>query len=269
MCHASIAHAVQERLLASGGAVQASASNLAASTDAFTQRPSPPRAVVDLTHELTPDFPTYEGGPAFEAAPDRPREDALGFEVQRLAYREHVGTHLDAPLHADAAGRSVAEIPVGRLVCPLLVMDIAARAEHDPDEALTPDDIADWMKAHGDIPPGSCVAMHSGWERKLGGPGFRNEDDDGVLHFPGVHPEATAMLIEMNGVVGLASDTLSLDIGASTTFETHFRWLPSGRRGLECVANLGALPPVGATLIVGAPKRRGGTGGPSRVLALL
>jgi kynurenine formamidase len=35
------------------------------------------------------------------------------------------------------------------------------------------------------------------------------------------------------------------------------------------VANLDALPPRGATLIVGGPKIAGATGGPSRLIALV
>jgi kynurenine formamidase len=43
----------------------------------------------------------------------------------------------------------------------------------------------------------------------------------------------------------------------------------SGAWGLECAANLGALPPTGATIVAGAPRIAGGTGGPGRALALL
>ncbi len=42
----------------------------------------------------------------------------------------------------------------------------------------------------------------------------------------------------------------------------HYAWLPSGRWGIECIANLEALPAKGATLIAGAPKIKGATGGP-------
>jgi kynurenine formamidase len=38
---------------------------------------------------------------------------------------------------------------------------------------------------------------------------------------------------------------------------------------VEAAANLAALPPKGATLVVGGPKIRGASGGPSRVLALV
>ena len=48
---------------------------------------------------------------------------------------------------------------------------------------------------------------------------------------------------------------------------TH--WLNQSKWGLENVAGLGQLPARGATIVVGAPKIAGSTGGPSRVLALL
>ena len=69
-------------------------------------------------------------------------------------------------------------------------------------------------------------------------------------------------------MVGIAVDTLSLDHGPSADFATHYAWLPTNRWGLECVAGLSALPATGATIVVGAPKFHGGTGGPTRVFAL-
>jgi kynurenine formamidase len=134
---------------------------------------------------------------------------------------------------------------------------------------VTPDDLKAWIAANGDLPERCCVAMLSGWEAHLGSPKFRNADEDGTQHYPGFHPEAAQMLIEEASCIGIASDTLSLDIGSSTTFETHYAWLPTNRWGLENVAGLDRLPAAGATLIVGAPKHRGGTGGPARVMALV
>jgi kynurenine formamidase len=112
------------------------------------------------------------------------------------------------------------------------------------------------------------VALNSGWETRVGGPGFRNVDGGNVMRFPGFRPDVVPLLVE-RGVVGVAVDTLSLDHGGSTSFGFHNAWLGSGRWGIECVAGLGALPPVGATLIAGAPKIAGGTGGHGRVIALV
>ena len=69
------------------------------------------------------------------------------------------------------------------------------------------------------------------------------------------------------GVASIAVDTLSLDPGSSKDFAVHNSWLPGGRYGIENVNNLDMLPAKGATVFVGAPKHRGGTGGPARVMA--
>jgi kynurenine formamidase len=95
------------------------------------------------------------------------------------------------------------------------------------------------------------------------------KDDSGVLHFPGFSPEAADWLMQERNIAGLAVDTLSLDHGPSKDFKVHNRWLPSGRWGLENVANLDSAPASGATLVVGLAKVAGATGAPARLLALV
>ena len=76
-------------------------------------------------------------------------------------------------------------------------------------------------------------------------------------------------LIEERNVLAMAVDTASLDYGPTTDFPVHTSWLGGGRWGIENVANLAELPPKGATLVCGAPKIEGATGGHSRILALV
>ncbi|MEL6792780.1 MAG: cyclase family protein, partial [Pseudomonadota bacterium] len=64
-------------------------------------------------------------------------------------------------------------------------------------------------------------------------------------------------------------DTLSIDYGLSADFATHYTWLPANRWAVENMANLDQVPATGATLVVGAPKHQGGTGGPCRLIALV
>jgi kynurenine formamidase len=109
--------------------------------------------------------------------------------------------------------------------------------------------------------------MNSGWEAKLGTPVYRN-DPDGNFAFPGFSKAATDMLAEMN-VACIGVDTLSLDPGNSQDFAVHFSWLPSGHYGIENLAGLDDVPASGGTIVVGAPKHKGGTGGPARVIALV
>ena len=77
------------------------------------------------------------------------------------------------------------------------------------------------------------------------------------------------MLVEQTGARSLAVDTLSLDHGISADFATHYAWLPTGRFGIENIAGLDRVPATGATLVIGAPKHAGGTGGPARIFAMI
>jgi kynurenine formamidase len=148
------------------------------------------------------------------------------------------------------------------------VIDISGRAASDPDAQLTPDDIIAWESANGPLPAGVLVAMHSGWESRVTDPAaYINMDDAGVQHYPGIHPDAAALLIEERDIAGVGVDTLSIDFGASTDFGTHLTVLPAGKYGLENLANLANVPPAGAMLVVGGPKHLRASGGPSRVMA--
>ncbi len=273
MCDICVMNAVKERMLSRRAFFRAGAATAAAATVGGAMAAPPAMAaghgsVVDMTHAYDGSFPTYFGEPGF-AAEQVFNFAEHGFNLFNLTINEHTGTHIDAPMHFSADGQSVDEIPVGHLVVPLCVVDIAAKAADDADAQVTPDDLQAWIDANGDIPDGACVAMHSGWAGKTGGEGFRNADGDGVMHFPGFHVEAAQMLIESTGAVAIAVDTLSLDHGPSADFATHYAWLPTNRYGIENIAGLDQVPAAGATLVVGAPAHRGGSGGPARIFAMV
>lgn len=273
MCDVCVMNAVKERMLSRRDFFRASAA-VGTTAALGTMVTTPPAlaaghgAVVDMTHGFNDAFPTWDGAPGI-AIEQKFNVAEHGFNLNHLTVNEHAGTHIDAPLHFSADGKSVDTIPVENLVCPLCVVDIASRAAEDADTMVTPDDLTAWIASNGDIPDGACVAMFSGWAAKAPGPEFRNADGDGVQHYPGFHVEAAQMLMEETGAASIAVDTLSLDHGASQDFATHYAWLPSNRYGIECLANLDQMPASGATLVVGAPKITGGTGGQARIFALV
>jgi kynurenine formamidase len=235
----------------------------AAQTRSFTK-------VVDLTHTMSPEFPTFMGKPGIEM------EREFDFKKDRFNLFwwhivEHAGTHLDAPFHFSETGLSAEKLSVEQLVIPLAVVNVVYQAEQEADYQLSREDLAKWESKHGRLPAGCCVALHSGWgELATTDPAtFIGRDVDGTLHFPGFAPEAAAWLLKERQVAGIAVDTMSLDHGPSRDFKTHQLWLPSGRWGLENVANLDKVPEAGATLVVGASKVKDSTGGLARVMALV
>jgi kynurenine formamidase len=225
--------------------------------------------VVDLTHVFGTNVPTYV------LSDTATREDTVtvandGFYIQRWSFGEHTGTHVDIPAHFIEDGETVDNYPADLLVSTAVVIDIAARAEEDPNTMLTVEDIEAWESENGEIPPGALVAMYSGWETKWNDiAAFRGDPGDGSLNFPGFHPDAAAFLVEERDIHGIAVDTLSLDNGPSATFDVHYTILGAGKYGVENVANLAQLKDTLATVIVGVNRWEEGSGGPARVLALL
>lgn len=68
-------------------------------------------------------------------------------------------------------------------------------------------------------------------------------------------------------VVGV--DTPSTDPGVAPEYFCHNFLQPMGVPLLEYVANLDAIPPAGTTIVLGSMKMRAGTGGPTRIFALI
>jgi kynurenine formamidase len=176
---------------------------------------------------------------------------------------------MDAPIHFVAGGLTVDRLPAERLFAPLAVISIKDRVDRDPDTGVTVDDILAWEKQHGRLPSRAFVAMHTGWDARIGDArAFLNIDASGTAHTPGFTGAAAEFLVFERDIVGVGVDTVSLDMGTATSPAAHLAILGAGKYGIEVAANLAAVPPAGAMVIVGAPKHKDGTGGPVRLLAV-
>ena len=227
------------------------------------------RDVHDLTHTFSPRLPVF---PAFKPMQIRQRFTIArdGFFANEITFDEHTGTHLDAPLHFIANGGSADRIAVDRLIAPLAVVSIQDRAAKDADAMVAVDDLLAWEKRYGRLPAGAFVAMHSGWEARIGNADrFLNRDAKGTMHAPGFSEAAARFLVQERDIVGAGVDTLSLDAAAAQKFVAHLALLGAGKYGVELMANLARVPPAGATIIVGGPKHEGASGGPVRIFAVV
>jgi kynurenine formamidase len=221
--------------------------------------------VVDLTHTFTAGFPVYAGN-----APSKRTLTTIaanGFYKQEWTFDEHSGTHLDAPGHFIAGGRTTPQLSALELIVPVVVIDISKRAGSNPDAEVTADDIKRHEQRHGRIPDDALVAMHSGWAAKLGTPAYKGADAGGGFHFPGFGISAIEYLLGKRKAAAIGVDTLSLDNGLSATFVVHSTWLGADNYGIENLAGLDRLPAAGATATVGVVPWEEGSGGPARVIA--
>lgn len=76
--------------------------------------------------------------------------------------------------------------------------------------------------------------MKTGWSRRFHNEQqYRNTDDKGVMHFPGFSKDAAVFLTTQRKIHGIGIDTLSLDNGISTTFDTHVVMLKNNYYQIE------------------------------------
>jgi kynurenine formamidase len=225
--------------------------------------------IIDLTYVLSPEFPLFPVYNPVEVA-DRFDCERDGFFVRAWSFDEHCGTHVDAPAHFAADAPTVDRIAADELLLSVAVVDIRKRTQRDDDALVLPDDVLAWERRHGALPERSAVFALTGWGRRApDANAYLNPDASGVMHSPGFSAEATDFLkSERPGVRAIGIDTGSLDPGARSDFPAHVSWLPTGRFGIENLANLDQVPPTGAMVVVGVPRLDGGSGAPARILAL-
>jgi kynurenine formamidase len=238
--------------------------------------------VVDLTAPLSSDTPILKlPEPFADTVPFRLEEisryDDRGpaWYWNNIHTGEHTGTHLDAPVHWITArdGSDVSQIPAHRLIAPAAVIDVAERVAADPDFLLEVEDVRQWEAAHGTLPEGGWLLLRTGWDARSGDQeAFLNADDTGP-HTPGISVEAAKWLAEEAPVIGVGVETVGTDAGIAHSFDPPFPChsfvLGAGKYGLTQLQNLHRLPPTGAVLIAAPLPILGGSGSPTRVLALV
>lgn len=219
--------------------------------------------LIDLTHALTPNMPTWDGCCGFslqQLLGDSLTSD-INFTIQEIAMPAGAGTHIDAPAHCFQQEKSIDKIEVGELLSPCIVIDISDSISENLQ--LSVESVKKWEQKFSRIKNETFIFVHTGWGKFFGDSRrYRNN-----LIFPSVHQDAAAYLLE-RGARGLGIDTLSPDLPQSG-FPVHNIMLGAGKFIVENVANLHLMPAQGAAMLALPLKIKNGTEAPARVVGLL
>ncbi len=223
-----------------------------------------PFTLIDLTHTLFPEIPSWNGTCGFHSEIKLDYEDCstdVKFRVQQLKLHAGVGTHMDAPAHCIKGGLTIDEIPLMELAAPSIVIDVSTKA-HETYQ-VTPSDILSFENKFGVLPPHAFVMIYTGWDRFWQDPEkYRNN-----LVFPSVSGETAQLLLERN-IRGLGIDTLSPDC-PQNGFPVHQLLLGNGKYIVENIQNAQKMPPQGGYSLALPIKTQGGTEAPMRLVGLL
>ncbi|GAB2825711.1 cyclase family protein [Alpinimonas psychrophila] len=238
--------------------------------------------VVDLTNKLSASTPALRLPDPFANLIDFSLEEVSSYNEPGPFWKhhnihtgEHIGTHIDAPVHwiSGKAGHDVSSIPPARLIGPAAVIDVTAQVSKNNDYLVTIDDIKAWEAEHGALPENGWVLFRTGWDKYSDTQdAFLNADETGS-HTPGITADAAKWLAEETKISGIGVETVGIDAGRGheldPPFAAHYYLLGNDKYGITSLQNLDKLPATGAVIVVAPLPIVGGTGSPTRVLALV
>jgi len=164
--------------------------------------------------------------PLFDGAPNCPAHPPVSFKrtadhaqggwrMEEIAMATHTGSHLDAPLHKIAGGRSISDLPLETFTGVARIADLRGLG---PDAPITPALLAPKLKG---VTTRDIVLLATGWGDKRAG------TDEWLRHSPFLHPDGARWLIE-HGVRGVGIDHYSIGGSGPLNAETHTLLLSAG-----------------------------------------
>lgn len=193
------------------------------------------------------------------------------FENNHFAMPEHMGTHIDAPVHTVKGMWRTDQIPMENLYGAGVIINVKSKAATNPDYRVTVEDLLMWEEKYGEMPRRAVAIMNSGWSSKYPNKtlvfGSPEPTDTSTFHFPSWHEDAVTWLINKRQINAVGVDTPSTDYGMSSTLPCHTLLGKNRVVGIENVANLDNVPESGSTIYIPVLNIADGSGGPACVFA--
>jgi arylformamidase len=206
--------------------------------------------VFDITAPLRKDLPTWPGELGLRRALRSDLERGDPVTVSELTLGSHTGTHIDAPSHFIAGGRTISDIDLDYLLGDAFVVDVTSARGHVSAadlEATVPAGVERLL----------LKTTNSGWSAR--DTSFRSD-------YVACDPSAATWCSDRNiRLIGI--DYLSVEPPDSTSHEVHKTLLEAGIVILEGI-DLKGIPPGRYTLIALPLNVPTGEGSPTRAILI-
>jgi kynurenine formamidase len=233
--------------------------------------------ILDLTHSFdaqTIYWPTEDGFKLIRESAGI-SEGGYYYAANRFMCAEHGGTHIDAPIHFFAKGKTVDQVPLQQLIGLGACVDVTRKCAADRDYQVAVEDFERWEADNKATLENRIVLIRTGfgryWPDKEKYLGTKEQGKAGVakLHFPGLDPSAADWLITRRHIRVIGIDTASIDHGQTHNYPTHQRLFRDEVPALENIADLSNVPADHFTVVALPMKIGGGSGAPCRIVAMI
>ena len=160
--------------------------------------------IYDLSHKLNNESPVYPGNQQPEFTPAAQIE-THGYRETHFRFHSHLGTHIDAPAHMIAAGKTLDQLPVEHFCGNAIVI------KTEPGNKIGIEQLA--VKTD-EITKSEFVLFRTGWSKYWSSPEYFG-------NFPVLTPEATAFLLQF-ALKGIGFDHISADSMDSKDYSNHY-----------------------------------------------
>ncbi len=211
--------------------------------------------LVDLTLPISEKLPNFPGSPAplFLNWSDLKQD---GYNLELFFMSTHSGTHIDAPYHFARDGKTIDQIPIGRLITNATLVKVRKK----PEQKITKSDIISFEREHGMISGGDSVIFYTGWQKNL-------RQKNYFTCNPGLSGDAALYLASKKiNLVGI--DSPSIDPGRDKKFTSHNILSQNDILIVENLSNLEKINETEFSLIVLPLKLRGASGSPVRAVGI-
>jgi kynurenine formamidase len=208
--------------------------------------------LIDLTHLIEPGMPVFPGteSPILMGANTVERN---GFAEKKLTLYSHTGTHMDAPAHMQAGGKTLDAYAVADFFGPAVLADFSRTSL----QTIESEHLAPYENA---LRQAQFLILRTGWARHWGKPKY-------FAQFPALSPEAAAHVIGL-GIKGVGIDAISIDHMEDTHFPVHHLFFNAG---MFIIENLTHLEQVTTQFTLGCFPMliQDADGAPARAVAIL
>lgn len=182
--------------------------------------------MIDLTHTLRPEMPVYPGAPQPVLQPVQTLQQH-GCRESELRLWSHHGTHIDAPAHMVAEGKTLDALPLERFFGLATMLDVSAWAGGEiPLAAL--------QEKEDQLQQVQFVLLRSGWEKHWG--------EAAYFHgYPCLSAPAAAYLAALPQLQGIGVDMLSVDAAGARPAAVHRCLLQAEKLIVENLCHLDAI----------------------------